>query len=87
MDDRERLMKNIQDLSFAKDEAILFLDTHPDCTGAMDYFRDIMKNLDTYMAEYQNKYGPIYHEGALGERWAWSEGAWPWQNEDKGEKR
>ncbi len=81
MDERARLMREIQNLAFAKDEAILFLDTHPECTNAMNYYRDVIHELDMRMEEYQNKYAPIYHEGSVGDDWRWARGAWPWQNE------
>lgn len=85
--DKNALMKKIQELSFAKDEAILFLDMHPSCTGAIQYFRDTVRALDEAMAEYQSKYGPIYHEAAPMDGWTWAEGAWPWQTEKmRGEK-
>ena len=87
MDNKMALMKKIQELAFAKDEAILFLDMHPDCSAAIAYFKDIVRSLDEAMTEYQNKYGPIYHESTDMNRWSWSEGAWPWQNEKmRGEK-
>ena len=31
------------------------------------------------MTEYQNKYGPLFAEGVVGDRWTWVDGAWPWQ--------
>jgi spore coat protein JB len=86
--EKEALMRRIQDLSFAKDETILFLDTHPECQMALSYLRDVTKNLDTATAEYQNKYGPIYHEAGLSDKWSWAFGMWPWQTErtDGGKK-
>jgi len=77
---REELMLKIQKLSFAKVETELFLDTHPDCRAALDYYRDVTDELDGLMTEYQNKYGPIVAEGSMGDRWTWIEGLWPWQN-------
>ena len=76
---REELMKRIQELSFVKVETELFLDTHPDCKSALDYYRNITEELDMAMTEYQNKYGPIVAEASMGDKWSWIEGAWPWQ--------
>lgn len=81
MDERMKLMRAIQDLSFAKDETVLFLDTHPNCQGAMEYLADVIQRLDSYVEEYQNRYGPLFHEGAMSDTWKWAEGAWPWQND------
>lgn len=82
---KEALLHKIQELSFAKVETELYLDTHPDSTQALDYYKKILPALDEVMSEYQNKYGPIFAEGAMGDRWNWVEGRWPWQmyTEDK----
>ena len=79
------LLKKIQELSFAKVETELYLDTHPDSKQALDYYRDILNRLDEAMTEYQNKYGPLFAEGVVGDRWTWVDGKWPWQidTEDK----
>ena len=52
---REELMDKIHALSFAMSEAQLFLDTHPDCRAALDYFKGLRDELDVAMTEYQNK--------------------------------
>ena len=78
---KNALLKKIQALSFAKVETELFLDTHPDCTTALNYYKDILEELDELMTEYQNKYGPLFAEGVVGDRWSWVDGKWPWQTE------
>ena len=82
---REALLKRVQALSFAKVETELYLDTHPDCEKALAYYKSILEELDLAMTEYQNKYGPLFAEGVIGDRWTWVEGKWPWQldTEDK----
>ena len=76
---KEALLKKIQALSFAKVETELYLDTHPESKSALDYYRGVLNQLDAAMTEYQNKYGPLFAEGVVGDRWSWVEGAWPWQ--------
>ena len=76
---KEELMKKIQELAFAKTETELYLDMHPKCSMALSHYRNILDMLDEAMIEYQNKYGPIYHEGVVGDSWSWVEGEWPWQ--------
>ena len=78
---KESLMKKVQALSFAKVEAELYLDGHPDSQKALDYYKGILNELDEAMTEYQNKYGPIFAEGVMGDRWTWVDGKWPWQLE------
>ena len=82
---KESLMHKIQALSFAKVETELYLDMYPEAAGALDYYRNILSQLDEAMTEYQNKYGPLFAEGVVGDKWTWVEGAWPWQldTEDK----
>lgn len=76
------LYRKIQELSFVKVEIELFLDTHPDSKVAMDYYRDTVDALDSYMTAYQTQYGPIHAEaGVMGDRWRWVDKPWPWQNE------
>ena len=80
---REELMDKIHALSFAMTEAQLFLDTHPDCRAALDYFRNLRDELDGLTPEYQNKYGPLFADMTVGDKWAWIDGPWPWQHNGK----
>ena len=75
------LLRKVQALSFAKVETELYLDTHPESTQALNYYKKILEQLDDAMTEYQNKYGPLFAEGVVSDRWTWVEGAWPWQLE------
>ena len=72
------LLRKIQALSFAKVETELYLDTHPDSTQAMNYYKKTLAELDEAMTEYQNKYGPLFAEGVVGDRWTWVDDTWPW---------
>ena len=80
---RDELMEKIHALSFAMTEAQLFLDTHPDCRAALDYFRGLRDEYDLAMTEYQNKYGPLFADMIVGDKWSWIDGPWPWQNNGK----
>jgi len=82
---KESLLRKIQALSFAKVETELYLDVYPEAAQALSYYRNILSQLDEAMTEYQNKYGPLFAEGVVGDRWTWVEGKWPWQldTEDK----
>ena len=81
--DKENLLRRIQALSFAKVETELYLDTHPNASQALEYYRNILAELDEAMTEYQNKYGPLFAEGVVGDRWTWVDGKWPWQFEEE----
>ena len=78
--DRDSLMTKIQKLAFAKTETELFLDTHPDCMRALDYYHKLVDELDAAREEYANMYGPITAGESMGDRWTWIEGTWPWQS-------
>ena len=80
---KDELMQRIHALSFAMTEAQLFLDTHPDCRDALTYFRDIREKLDVAMTEYQNKYGALFADMTVGDKWSWIDGPWPWQHGGK----
>ena len=76
---KNALLKKIQALSFAKVETELYLDTHPECKAALEYYKNTLEALDELMSEYQNKFGPLFAEGVVGDRWSWVDGKWPWQ--------
>lgn len=78
------LLRKIQELSFARHEAQLFLDTHPECKMALDYFHKMTEELDRVMTEYQNKYGPLVADAVMGDKWTWCDGPWPWQMHKNG---
>lgn len=75
---KSELLKRIQQLSFAKTETELFLDTHPDCRAALDYYKKTVDELEMALEEFHNKYGPLVAMAVNGDRWNWIDGPWPW---------
>ena len=75
------LMKRIKALSFAATETQLFLDTHPECTSALEYYRDVVARLNEAMAEYSQKHSPILASDETGNVWSWAGPVWPWHTE------
>ena len=73
-----KLMRKIQELSFAKTEAELYLDTHPNCRNALEYYEALLEELDTLMTKYQNENQAIYSQAAATDRWSWVDDSWPW---------
>ena len=84
---KDALLRKIQELSFAKVECELFLDTHPDCRQALDYYHRLIDELGAYVMEYENAYGPLTAAASIGDKWTWVDGPWPWQLSEKGEKK
>ena len=78
---KAELLRRIQELSFACVESELFLDTHPDCMAALDFFKKTKAELEMATEEYENKYGPLTAKGVMGGKWSWIDGPWPWQVE------
>lgn len=78
---KEKLMRKIQALSFAKTETELYLDAHPNNPAALDYYKKIVGELEGLYVEYENKYGPITASGSTGNTWNWISGPWPWHRE------
>lgn len=78
------MLEKIQKLSFVKCELELYLDTHPDCVAALDYYKQIISELDALMLEYHNSYGPIVASGVTNSaRWTWVDEPWPWFRDDE----
>ena len=76
------LEEKIRSLAFVKTELELYLDTHPNCRTALDYYRKTVDELERLTEEYNNQYGPLAASGNLStENWDWINGPWPWQNE------
>lgn len=81
---KSQLKRRIMELSFAKLECQLFLDTHPECRNALDHFYRYSDELDELTEMYDAEHGPLTPSGIHGDRWSWVDTPWPWQNE-KGE--
>lgn len=86
------MMKRVQQLAFAKCETELFLDTHPDCRQALDYYHKILTELEEAELEYRAKHGPIRAAESSTDRWDWVDSPWPWQTDmsekaKRGEKK
>ena len=74
------LAEQIRTLGFVKAELELYLDTHPRCRTALDYYYKTVEELKRLVEEYQNTVGPLTAMGNLStEQWNWVDGPWPWQ--------
>lgn len=79
---REKLMREIQEVSFALVDLNLFLDSHPDCKVALDYFKDMQIKYAELTADYEMEFGPLTAFDTNTEQgWAWVMGPWPWELE------
>lgn len=79
---REKLMRIIQETSFAIDDCKLFLDTHPDDQEALEFYQKCRCLRQEAWEEYTVKYGPLSaYDVNAANIWTWNCGPWPWQVE------
>lgn len=82
MNSRQNLMKRLQLQSFAMDDVILFLDSHPDNQMALDYYNKFRALRDETFEQYTRTCGPISAMQAdVTDRWTWVDTPWPWEGE------
>ena len=79
----ETLMNRINEASFAMDDVKLFLDTHPNCQEAIEYYQKAQKVRNEAWNEYTRKFGPLsaYDVDAC-DYWDWNKGPMPWEGGD-----
>ena len=80
---RDELMHKIQETGFAVYDTVLFLDSHPTCRMALDFYNDNKRMYENYVAEYEKNFGPLTVGGqpADADSWTWIQGPWPWELE------
>lgn len=79
---REMLLRRINEVSFAVNDIHLFLDTHPDCQEALEFFRRNLEARKEALAEYARLYGPLTIDTAddsCSRSWEWIEQPFPWE--------
>ena len=75
------LLEQIRSLSFVKTELELYLDTHPNCAAALDYYTRTVDERDGLMRRYHETQGPLFASGVTGDNgWSWVQMPWPWQH-------
>jgi spore coat protein JB len=78
---RARDLKNLQALQFALHETVLYLDAHPYCVQAMEYYKDIQSKAKAAYDDFTSKYGPLTAFEVKGDNWSWINQPWPWEGE------
>ena len=77
----DELLKRIQALAFAKVETELYLNSHPECSAALEYYRELCDEYNSLASLYENTVSPLTHEGSAKDKWNWINTPWPWQND------
>lgn len=80
LNEKQRLMRRIQQYSFALVEANLYLDSHPTCRMGLKYHAERKADYDKAVAEYEQKYGPITARNSCSmKKWDWVTTPFPWE--------
>ena len=75
-----QLMDIINQASFAMDDILLYLDTHPCDQAALDYYRHMAGARLNAMNAYQASCGPLLVDQVTSDNyWTWMSGTWPWE--------
>lgn len=78
--DCRQLMNMINQASFAMDDVLLYLDTHPCDQAALNYYHYVTNLRKNAMAAYQADCGPLMAEHVDSDNyWTWVTGKWPWE--------
>lgn len=80
MNEKEKMLKQVQMYCFALVDASLFLDTHPTDKEALKYYQRLKEMSDKLQEEYQKKYGSLnIKNGEKDGKWEWATSAFPWE--------
>ena len=77
--DKKELLNNIQKTDFALVELNLYLNAYPDCTEALQLYKNMLDESNRLTAEYEATYGPITARADMCENWKWVATPWPWE--------
>lgn len=81
-ENRNALMRRIQAFSFVLFELHLYLNTHPNDTRALEYFKKYKELRAATVAQFIEKYGPIVANDVTSDTtWNWIDTPWPWERE------
>lgn len=77
---REQLLNFINETSFAIDDIILYLDTHPCDEQALACYQNYRELREKAVREYTKCYGPLLVDNVDADNfWTWIESPWPWE--------
>lgn len=79
---KEQLLQLINEVSFAKDDILLYLDTHPNDEQALEFFHENECIRQRALQEYASCFGPLTIDTAndtCSNSWEWVMQPWPWE--------
>lgn len=76
------LLRKVYEASFAVDDVILYLDTHPDDQDALNYYQYVSELRKQAMDAYEAQCGPLMIDEVQSDNyWTWVNNPWPWEGE------
>ena len=80
---RDEALRKVQMYDFALTDTGLFLDTHPNCKEAIEYYNKAQAVREEAWNEYTGKFGPLsFYEVSDENYWEWNQGPMPWEGGD-----
>lgn len=77
----KQLLLYISQVSFALTEIVLFLNTHPNCKEALEYYHKLRALRQEAVTNYEKQFGPLMQDGNNSTcSWDWTKTPWPWEN-------
>lgn len=76
------LLNQINEVSFAIDDMLLYLDTHPQDQCALDDTRTLVEKRKELLETYAKCFGPLTIDctaDSCNDSWAWVLQPWPWE--------
>lgn len=80
--DPKRLLCFINEVSFAVDDVLLYLDTHPYDQDALQYFKIHNDARNRALEAYEKAFGPLViavADDSCSRSWEWMNQPWPWE--------
>lgn len=75
-----QLLRQIYMTSFAMDDVVLYLDTHPCDHDALCYYHYVTKLRNDAMTAYEAQCGPLmWDQVNCEDYWSWINDSWPWE--------
>ena len=77
---QQRLFRFIMEVSFALEDVVLYLDTHPCDKDALCYYEQYRNMRKQAVEEYTRMYGPLCSKDVDNTNyWKWVNTPWPWE--------
>lgn len=80
---RDKMLREIDEAGFAVNDITLYLDTHPEDTEAIAYFKQHLDKRNELLKQFAAEFDPLImndvSQGSNGNHWTWADGPMPWE--------